>query len=255
MQVQILGAHQGESRDMRFMSILIDGHLAIDAGGLTNSLSLDEQHAVDAVLITHQHYDHIKDLPMFAHNLWDTRDINVYCTYDTRLMLERHIFNNEIWPSMVKNKIGDHHMIFHSVEPGHEFSLLGYSILPVPMVHTVPTVGYLVKRDGKSVFYTADTRGDGNPQWASIRPDLLIIETTMSNQYDAAARRFKHMTPMSLGQELRAFHAQQGYYPRTVCVHINPRHEEQVRKELAELSNELQADITPAHEGMIIDIT
>jgi hypothetical protein len=76
----------------------------------------------------------------------------------------------------------------------------------------------------------------------------------MSNRYDAAAQRFKHMTPMSLGQELRAFHARQGYYPRTVCVHINPRHEQQVREELAALSRELQAEITPAYEGMTLEI-
>src|SRR5438477_7658934 len=192
MQVQILGAHQGESRDMRFMSILIDNHLAIDAGGLTTSLSLDEQHAIDAVLVTHQHFDHIKDLPMFAHNLWESKNVNIYCTFDTRQMLQRHIFNDEIWPSMVKDTPGEYRVIFHSVEPNHRFELLGYSILPVPMIHTVPTVGYLVERDGKSVFYTADTRGAGNPEWTSIRPDLLIIETTMSNQYDAAAMRFKH---------------------------------------------------------------
>ena len=111
MQIRILGAHQGESRDMRFMSILIDNRLVIDAGGLTSSLSLEEQHAIDAVLITHQHFDHIKDLPMFAHNLWETKNVNIYCTYNTRLMLERHILNDEIWPSMVRDTPGDYRVI------------------------------------------------------------------------------------------------------------------------------------------------
>ncbi len=40
MQVRILGAHQGQTRDMGFMSILIDGHLAIDAGNLLSGLTL-----------------------------------------------------------------------------------------------------------------------------------------------------------------------------------------------------------------------
>src|SRR5438045_7364875 len=100
MHVRILGAHQGESLELRYMSILIDGRLAIDAGGLTTTLSLEEQDAIEAVLITHRHFDHIKDLPMFAHNLWESKDINIYCTQDTRQMLERHIFNDEVWPSM-----------------------------------------------------------------------------------------------------------------------------------------------------------
>lgn len=254
MRVQILGAHQGESRDIRFMSILVDNQLAIDAGGLTTSLSLEEQHAIEAILITHQHFDHIKDLPMFAHNLWESKNINIYCADATRKQLERHIFNDEIWPDMTKDRPGTHRVIFHPVEAGRKFELLGYGVLPVTMVHTVPTVGYLIEREGKSVFYTADTRSNGKLDWDFIRPDLLIIETTMSNEYDALAKKFKHLTPVSLGEELRAFHSKQGYYPRTVCVHINPRHEQQVRKELAELAKELQAEITPAHEGMVLDL-
>lgn len=255
MRVKILGAHQGETRDVRFMSILIDEHLVIDAGGLTTTLSLEEQFNIDAVLITHQHYDHIKDLPMLAHNVWETKSLEVYCTYDTRQMLQRHIFNGQIWPEMHLAK-GDtyHPLMFHTVEPGHAFSLLGYRILAVPMTHTVPTVGYLVEKEGKSVFYTADTSGEGTPSWGAIRPDLLIIETTMSNKFDAEAARFKHMSPLSLRQELQAFHEKQGYYPRTVCVHINPKHEPQIVEELAALSNDLKADIVAAHEGLVIEL-
>src|SRR5437879_11496882 len=115
MQVRILGAHQGESRDVRFVAILIDNHLAIDAGGLTSSLTLDEQLAIEALLITHQHYDHIKDLPMLAHNLWETKSLQIYCTYETRQMLERHIFNDEIWPRMRKDVPGYHRILFHTV--------------------------------------------------------------------------------------------------------------------------------------------
>ena len=44
------------------MSILVDGKLAIDAGGLTTALTLEEQERIDAMIITHRHFDHIKDL-------------------------------------------------------------------------------------------------------------------------------------------------------------------------------------------------
>ena len=254
MRVKILGAHQGESRDMRFLSIVIDGRLVIDAGGLTSSLTLEEQLGIQAVLITHQHFDHIKDLPMLAHNILETKSLHVYCTYDTRNMLQHHIFNDLIWPSLRTKSAGYNSLVFNAVEPDREFTLHGYKIVPVPMAHTVPTVGYCVKRDGKSLFYTADTRGNGNPFWASLRPDLLIIETTMSNEHDSAAARFGHMTPMALGRELRAFHQKEGYYPRTICVHINAKHERLVREELQTLADELQADITAAHEGMEIEL-
>jgi ribonuclease BN (tRNA processing enzyme) len=63
MRVKILGAHQAESRDHHFTSILIDDRMAIDAGGLTSTLTFEEQPRLEAVLITHRHFDHVKDLP------------------------------------------------------------------------------------------------------------------------------------------------------------------------------------------------
>ncbi len=254
MRVKILGAHQGESRDIRFMSILIDEHLAIDAGGLTTTLTLEEQLKIDAVVITHQHFDHIKDLPMLAHNVWEVKTVHFYCTDDTRRMLESHVFNDMLWPAIHQAHGEYHPLVFHAVEPGRSFDLLGYSVLPVRMTHTVPTVGYCVEREGKRVFYTADTVGEGHPAWGSIRPDLLITETTMSNKFDKEAAMFKHMNPRSLRQELRAFHEMQGYYPRIVCVHINPKYEREVHAELAALSDELKIDIVPGHEGMVIEL-
>lgn len=254
MQVRVLGAHQGESRDMRFISMLIDDRLAIDAGGLTTSLSLEEQDAIEAVLLTHRHFDHIKDLPMFTYNVWDRKSVHVYCTAATRQALEDHIFNDKVWPDMSQNHPGIHPLVFHNVVPGEPFQLLGCEIYPVEMPHTVPTVGYGVRKDGRCFFYTADTRGTGEPPWASLRPDLLMIEATLVSADDEQAARFGHMTPVSVGQELRAFHDREGYFPRTVCVHLNARYDTAIREELATLSRDLGADVFAAREGMVIDV-
>src|SRR5437764_7873315 len=196
MRVQLLGAHQGESINMRFMSLLIDDRLAIDAGGLTSSTTIEPQLGIEAILITHRHYDHIKDLPMLAHNIWETKSLEIYSTADTAYMIQKHLFNDEVWPAMREDDLPYHRIIYHIVEPDKVFNLLGYEVLPMTMPHTVPTIGYYVQRDGKGLFYTADTRGDGNPPWVSIRPDLLVVETTMSNEFDKDAMRFGHMTPV-----------------------------------------------------------
>ncbi len=254
MKVRLLGTHQGESKDTRFISMLVDENLAIDAGGLTSSLTLEEQAQIDAMLITHRHYDHIKDLPPLAHNLWESKSLQIYCIDDTWQALCAHIFNDVIWPSMQQVSEGYHPLVFHEVKPGEAFEVLGYRVLPIEMNHTVPTVGYLVERGGRSLFYTADTNDAGDPSWAGIRPDLLIIETTMRSRDDATAARFKHLTPLSLEAELQAFHAKQGYYPRTICVHINPKHEPQIKEELAFLSQRLGAEIAAGHEGMVIEV-
>ena len=254
MEVRLLGAHQGQSRDIGFMSILVDGRLAIDAGGLTTALTLEEQERIEALLVTHRHFDHIKDLVGLAHNNWEVRSTHIHCIDDVRQALTSHIFNNVLWPTM-SVQIGSYYpLTWHKVEVGVPFEALDYRITPIEMSHTVPTVGYYIEHGGGSFFYTADTRGDGNPSWADIRPDLLIAETTMASANEQLAYTVGHLTPLSLGRELRAFHARQGYYPRTACVHINPHQEAQVVRELAALADELGAEIVPGHEGMAFNI-
>ncbi|HKP51057.1 MAG TPA: MBL fold metallo-hydrolase [Chloroflexia bacterium] len=254
MRIKLLGAHQGENREARFMSILIDEHLVIDVGGLTGALSSDEQLRIGAVLLTHRHYDHIKDLPGLAHTRWQQMELPLYCIDDTRDAVQAHIFNDVLWPALREYQEGYYPVTYHHVEPGEAFNLLGYAILPVTVSHTVPAVGYLVERDGKSMFYTADTRIEERPLWIEQRPDLLIIETTMCSVYEDEANRFGHMTPLSLERVLRTFHARQGYYPRTVCVHMNPAHEEVIRREVAEVSDRLGADVSLGYEGMTLDL-
>jgi len=254
MRVTLLGAHQGENRDARFMSILIDGRLAIDAGGLTGALSSEEQMAIGAVLLTHRHFDHVKDLPGFAHTRWQHMELPLYCIDDTRDAIQAHVFNDVLWPALREYQEGYYPVVYHHVEPGEAFNLLGYDILPITVSHTVPAVGYLVEREGKSMFYTADTRIEERPLWIEQRPDLLIVETTMSSVYEDEANRFGHMTPLSLERALRTFHAMQGYYPRTVCVHMNPANEVDIRREIAELSERLDTDISIGYESMTLDL-
>jgi ribonuclease BN (tRNA processing enzyme) len=254
MEVRILGAHQGQSGSIGFMSILIDGRLAIDAGGITTALTLEEQEGIDAMLVTHRHFDHILELVGLGHNNWQVKSLHIRCIQDVREALQAHVFNDVLWPTMSVQEGTFFPLTWTDVTPGVEFDLLGYKILPVEVSHTVPCVGYMVSREGKSVFYTADTRGNGNPPWASLRPDLLLAEVTMASQYEELANRFGHMTPLSLGRELRAFHAKQGYFPRTLAVHMNPHHEPTIKQELAALSAELGTEITPAVEGMTVEV-
>ncbi|GAG76974.1 unnamed protein product, partial [marine sediment metagenome] len=79
MHIQVLGAHNCESQNSKLISLLIDDVLAIDAGALTSSLSLEAQQKIKAILLTHQHYDHIRDIPTIAMNLFLRQaTINVY---------------------------------------------------------------------------------------------------------------------------------------------------------------------------------
>ena len=85
MEIRILGAHNRETQTTRSICFLIDNTLAIDAGSITSSLSISDQKTLEAILITHQHYDHIRDIPGLALNLAvQGSSIQVYATDDVR---------------------------------------------------------------------------------------------------------------------------------------------------------------------------
>ncbi len=69
MKVQFLGAHNCESLETRLVSLLVDDVLALEAGGLTSGLSFVAQLKLKGILLTHDHYDHIRDIPMLGMNL------------------------------------------------------------------------------------------------------------------------------------------------------------------------------------------
>ena len=160
MEVQILGAHSTEAEGLRLASFLIDSLLALDAGGLTASLSLSEQQKVRAILLTHHHFDHTRDLvtlgangatfptPVDVYALSHTLDIVNSCLLDGKMYAD---FSK--WPSKEKPFLQ-----MKIVESLQRQNIQGYDVLPVSVQHAVPSVGYqVVSRDGKSLFYTGDT--------------------------------------------------------------------------------------------------
>ena len=43
---------------------MVDQDLVIDAGAITSTLTPEEQSRIQALLLTHQHLDHIRDVPI-----------------------------------------------------------------------------------------------------------------------------------------------------------------------------------------------
>ena len=64
MKVRVLGCSGAIARDCRTTAFLVDEHILVDAGTGVGDLTVDEMLAIDHVLLTHCHLDHIAALPL-----------------------------------------------------------------------------------------------------------------------------------------------------------------------------------------------
>jgi len=256
MNIKLLGAHNCESQNTKFLSLLIDDSLALDAGGLTSSLSLTAQQKLKAILLTHQHYDHIRDILAIAMNfyLWGTT-INIYSILAVYDALATHLLDGKLYPNFLERPPENPAIKFTVIEPLKAEQIEGYAVLAVPVNHSVPTVGYqITSPDGKVVFYTGDTGPGLADCWEQVSPQLLVIEVTAPSRYDESARESGHLTPNLLKQELAIFRELKGYLPQVVVVHMNPELEEEIEAEIATVAEDLNNPITLGYEGMQLDL-
>jgi ribonuclease BN (tRNA processing enzyme) len=256
MKITLLGAHNMESKDTRYVCLLIDDVLALDAGALTSRLSLQAQRRLKAVLLTHRHYDHVKDLPALGMNFYLMKNrLEIYGLQSVFSDLAAHYDDEALYPDFTKKPPQKPALVFNVITPGRGVSIAGYQVLPVTVNHAVPGVGYQVTApDGKKLFYTSDTGPGLADCWRQISPDLLIIEVTAINKYLDFSIQVGHLTPALLQKELESFRELKGYLPRVVTVHANPLDEKELEAELAAVAGNLKADIRPGREEMRLDL-
>jgi len=251
MNIKFLGAHNCESQNTKFISLLIDDTLAIDAGGLTSSLSFEAQQKLKAILLTHQHYDHIRDVPAIAMNFYLCGTaINIYSTQPVYNALTTYLLDGKLYPKFLEQPQKNPTIKFTIIEPYQIERIEGYNVLAVKVNHAVPTVGYqITSPDGKVVFYTGDTGPGLADCWERVAPQLLITEVTATNKYEEFAKESGHLTPSLLKQELVSFREVKGYLPQVVVVHMNPDMEGEIETEIVTVAKALNSSITLAHEG------
>ncbi len=256
MHVRLTGAHNAESAETRLAGLVVDGRIALDAGSLTRSLSVEELRELRHVFVTHRHYDHIRDLPALAYATPQAGTLHIYGPQDTLDALADHLMNDVIY-SAYHNRAGRDgapRAALHALEPPRPVRIGEITVTPYDTPHTAPAVGYSVEGNGARIAYTGDTGAGFSERFPAPLPDVLISEVTYSNAGLDDAQRNGHLTPQLLRTEVENIVRGAGRPPRIVVVHRNPDHERKIRQEIAALRGETGWDIIPGEADMTLRV-
>ncbi len=166
----------GEDPGQYLISYLINDVIAVDAGSLGLYGTPWEQAHVKHVFLSHTHADHMATLPVFLENAYEARAecVTVHAAADVLDALRNDMFNDREWPDFIalSERSPAPFVKLETLEPHRPVVVEGVSILPVPVHHVVPTLGFVITETSKSVVIASDT-GPTDALWhaANTAPD------------------------------------------------------------------------------------
>jgi len=186
--------------------------------------------------------DHTASLPFLIENSFADGDstVSIYCTGAVLSNIRRHLFNNDTWPDF--SRIPNHlypSVRFVEVDVEKPFIIRDLpsgpvEITAIPVNHSVPTVGFLIRQGAARMLFTSDT-GPTERIWevanATDDLDFLITECSFPSRLQRIADVSHHLTPLTLQAELEKVASQIPVY----LYHFKPPYVDDLVAELGEL--------------------
>ncbi len=239
MKIEVIGGYGGESLGCRMTCLLINDHIALDAGSLSQALSIERQAQVDSILLSHSHMDHTSSIPFFIENVFGRRqkNIDIYTSSATEYSIRKYLFNNATWPDFTRLP---NHLLpavkFHELGDETPIELGGVRFTPIVVDHPVPTHGFLIEENGKAVLWSSDT-GPTLRLWqvANRARNLqaVCVDTSFDNSLQEIADVSFHLTPRTLERELEKLEVK----VPILLHHLKPPCVERIRAEVRQLKN------------------
>ena len=188
MTAHLLGtgsANAGPDRTTTMLAVEHRGRLVlIDCGGdavhRMHAGGLDPL-AVEAVVLTHEHPDHISGYPLLLEKLWLLGRRETIPVYGPAATLEKAralfaVFDTGKWAGLPERS-------FHPVEMtegAHVLDLDGMRVTASPVNHPVPTIGLRFEADALVLAYSCDTAVSEAVVRLARNADVLLHEATGS---------------------------------------------------------------------------
>ena len=258
MELRVLGCHGGETLRHRPSAFLLDETFSIDAGSLSRGLALDEQLTLEAVAVSHAHFDHVRDLATVADNRCqaESPSLVVAATAPTMEALRRHFFNGVLWPDFfqIPTLGGAPTLTWVELTWERPNRVGRYDVTALPVNHTVDAAGFLVRGPEGTLAYSGDTGPtDAFWRWVEREPNLraLIVEVSFPNDEQGLASVSGHHTPRTMADDLRKL-AHPERVP-TLLFHMKPRFQARIERECAALRG-LSLDVPSIGDRFVLGL-
>ena len=176
----------------------------LGSGTLQRLTALMPPEDLDALVLSHWHYDHCADvLPLiFRLEACAEQPLHVYAPVDENSLVRKAV--------QACSKI-----VLHDVEPGDSPLIAGLQVSIHAARHPVPAVMYRVEGEGKAFCYTGDTNTVEGLREFADHADFLLADGLFT---DAAWAEGKpHLSARHVAELAKAAHVR-----RFVITHLNP---------------------------------
>lgn len=255
MRVEVLGCSGGiGGAGFLTTSLRVDEDILIDCGTGVGRLPLDDLKRIEHVFITHAHLDHIALLPMLIDTVGDLRSapIVLHATEETLSVLRAHIFNWSVWPDFTLIPGNGSPMLkMQAIRSGEPIILGERRITPIPALHTVPAVGYVMDAGGASLAFSGDTTVS-DAQIAALNgiADLryLLVEAAFPEAHRDLAQAACHLSPGMLHEVLERLTVS----PEVFITHLKPGYAQEISREINSFQGRFKLNVL--HAGKCFEL-
>ena len=238
-RIKVLGAFGTKAKGYGTSSFYLNETNVIDAGNLL--IGLDDKSAnIKNIWLTHSHLDHISDIAYVIDNYFDKikEPITLCGLPQTLKAIQKHFLNGLIWPDFAKISLVDSSEMcikYKEISLDTEYSISNTeSIKAFKTDHTVPSCGYIYKKNETAVLITSDTYSTENiveilNNDKSIKS--AVIECSFPSSMDKLAKASKHLTPKLLEEMFKRLKRDD---IELFINHIKPLYLEEMTKEIEE---------------------
>jgi ribonuclease BN (tRNA processing enzyme) len=245
MRLKVLGSGTAAGQtDRNCSGYLVDGRILLDCGpGIWRALngSVEELRAIDTILISHFHIDHISDLvpilwARYVLQIGQRQTLALFGPRATKRWFKKLTLAHRDW---VRELLVTVHEL-----TGQTVTVAGYLIETRPTLHTPNSICYRITDSAHTcLFYSGDSAGNADLVEPARSCDLAIVEASVPSTSRAADH---------LSARLAGALAHRAGARKLLLTHLYP--EALQDDPLAEAKKEYAGEITVAQDGLTIDL-